>query len=488
MRNQWGVVMGKAWGREAGVAARGEELRRALLLVLVGVGAALIGIGCAGDSGGTAGAGKELTPEQKKQAESFGLDPEKPYAGTELNFLICCNTAPQFASLADLSNKEFTKLTGISVKWGNVPFESYQQKIVAEATTGDGTYDLVSWIDSWGPAIRGSLLPLDDKIQEDNIDMGDFPDAYREAIELGSEEGQVYGMPLRGHPLMFFYRQDVYDDLGLERPETLQEFVEQGDKINQAGEMDPTAMYYGRSGGQNMWLYLSHLWSNGGDIFDEEYRPIFNSPEGVEAMELYVDYLQEYDMTPKASVAWNEQEGNQAFNRGDAATFMGWWWMYGLMTSGESAPEVQENAQFAPMPSWEGKDAVSYAMIWPAGILQSSQNQDAAWEYLKWMTSKEVEKKVAMRDDKPEYANNVVVRESNLRDPEINEKWDGIQEVGADVLEDARTTPMIPEWLEVQDILSRSVNQIAGGADAQKTLDEAANEVEALMEREGYYE
>lgn len=318
--------------------------------------------------------------------------------------------------------------------------------------------------------------------------MNDFPQAYREASTLGSEDETYYGMPMRGHPLMFFYRQDIYNDLGLEPPETFQEFVQQGEQLNQETDINPTAMYYSRLSGQNMWLYLSHLWSNGGDVFDDNYRPIFNSPEGIEAVKLYVDYLQQYEMTPPSSATWAEAEGNQAFNQERAATFMGWWWMYSTMTSDDATKTVRENAAFAPMPAWEGKETVSYAQIWPVGILQDSKNQEAAWEYLKWMTSKETEKKVALREDNPDFENNVVVRYSNLRDEEINEKWGGIQEVGAEVLEDARTTPMIPEWPEIQEVLSTAVNDIAGGADAQKRMDKAAEQVEKIMEREGYYE
>ena len=49
---------------------------------------------------------------------TFGLDADKPYDGTQLKFLICCSTAPQFASAAVKGAAEFTAMTGISVSWG----------------------------------------------------------------------------------------------------------------------------------------------------------------------------------------------------------------------------------------------------------------------------------------------------------------------------------------------------------------------------------
>ena len=252
--------------------------------------------------------------------------------------------------------------------------------------------------------------------------------------------------------------------------------------------ISPTAMYYGRNAGQNMWNYLSHLWSNGGDVFDENYRPIFNNQAGVEAAEQYVSYRTESEITPPSATTWAEAEANQEFYQARAATFMGWWWMYSIMTGEEATETVRNNVGFAPMPAFEGKEPVSYAQVWNTGILNSSRNQDAAWEYLKWMTSASTEKEVLMRTDPPDFNTIVGVHLSNLQDPEVNKQDNGLQETGAEILKDARTTPMISEWPEVSDVLSTAVNDMAGGADVQNTLDDAANEVEGIMERRGYYD
>lgn len=458
----------------------GLWLRWAVLVVLVAVV-----VGCAADDEGPANADEPLTQEQREQAEALGLDPEKPYAGTELNFLICCHDAPQFADLQELSDSEFTKLTGISVKWGEVPFGSFQQRVVTEATTGGGAYDIVAWVDSWGPSIRSSLVPLDEKIEQDNIDMGDFPPAYREASTIGSGDGTYYGMPLRGHAFTYFYREDVYNDLGLQPARTWDEFVEQGDTIKQETELYPTSMYYSRTAGQNVFMWLDMLWGNGSDVFDEDYRPIFNDAEGVEATELYVDFLRQYEMTPPASVSWDETEGQQGLGQGRAATFMGWSWIYSLLTGPDASKNVRDNVAFATPPVWEGKKPVSYGYLWPTGILESSQNQDAAWEYLKWMTSAETEKQTLTGPQPRDIAS---VHMSNFRDPEVNELSNGLHENLAEVLKDSRTTPMIEEWPEVQEILSTALSEMAGGADVERTLDETATQVERVMEREGYYD
>lgn len=423
---------------------------------------------------------------QERDAAFYGLEEGKPYDGTELNFLICCETAPQFAALAQRTNEEFTELTGISVTWGGGPFASFKDKLVVEATSGSGNFDIAAWVDAWGPEIEPFLVPLNDRIEEAGIDMGDFPGAFREASTLGTGD-TFYGIPLRGHPFILMYRQDVFDELELEVPTTWQEVKEVGDVIRNETDLEPIAMYYGINAGQNLFNWLSMLWGSGGDVFDADMRPIFNNETGVEATELYVSFLEDGYTAPGA-VAWNEQEANQEIVQGRAAMFTGWWWMWSRLQNPESAAaEVIEGSAFAPAPGWEGGDAATYGHIWPAGILQDSRNQDAAWEYLKWLTHPETSLAVVLDKSDPATSTNVAVRSSILSNSEVNETSGGLQQVAADILADSRTQPLIPEWLEVQSVLEIAINEIAGGSDIQATLDDAAAEVEDIMSAAGYY-
>ena len=51
------------------------------------------------------------------------------------------------------------------------------------------------------------------------------------------------------------------------------------------------------------------------------------------------------------------------------------------------------------------------------------------------------------------------------------------------------TKPALPEWPEIVAILEVTINDMAAnGVDVQATLDEAAEDVRAVMERNGYYD
>ena len=413
----------------------------------------------------------------------FGLKPGKPYAGTKLQYLSCCNTAGQFVGLIKRS-QEFTEMTGIEVQWGTTPFGAFKEKLVTELSSPNTPYDLVMWVDSWGHGLKDRLEPLDGRMAEARIDPKDFPNAY---IEASSKDGKIYGIPLRGHAQILFYRKDALEKAGVAVPKTWQDIVKAAPAVREKSGLDPISMYYKANSGQNLFNWLSMVWGNNSDVFDKSWKPIFNNPAGLEATNAYIDILKQ-GYTAKGSTAWGEADGLLEMVQGRSAMFVGWWWMYTNLTSPSLAkPEVIANLGFVPAPGWAGKSQASYGYIWPTGIPKASKNKEAAWEYLKWMTNAETEKLVAVDKGDAKALNNVVVRLSSMKDADVNKANGGIPAIGSDVLNLARTEPVIPEWNEIESLLEVAISEMATGKDVKTTLDKASVDVEAVMKRAGYY-
>ena len=418
---------------------------------------------------------------------TFGLDASKPYDGTELKFLICCSTAPQFASAAAKGAAEFTAMTGISVSWGDLPFGSFQEQLYLEATNPNTEFDIVAFVDAWGTNIYDFLHPLNDFVVDAGIDWDDYGPAYQQASTGNSDT--IYGLPFRGHPLLLHYRADVLAELGMDPPANWQDVSAIGQAIADSGmDIAPIAMYYGLNVDQNLFNWYSHLWGAGTDIFDENWEPLFNNEAGLAATQQYISYVRD-GHSPEASIAWNEQEANQELVQGRAAMFIGWWWMASRMTNSD-VPEVAENAAFAPAPGWEGGDVASYGYLWPVGILDQSDDRDAALEYLKWLTHPITERRIVLDAEDPALDTNVAVRLSVLADEEVNAVHNGLQGVASAVLANARTIPLIPEYTEIVPYLAEMINELAtdAGADVQAVLDRGAEDVRFVMEGAGYYD
>lgn len=421
---------------------------------------------------------------------AYGLKAGKPYNGTKLRFLICCLGAGQFAQLSKLTGEgsEFQQLTGISAQWEDSPYGGLQEKILIEATTGT-TYDAVAWVDAWGEAFKQYMLPLNDRIKADNINLKDYPSAYLQAAS--DKDGNIVGMPFRGHPLVMFYRKDVFNALKLPVPKTWQELIRTAGIIQQKKPgMTGVSMMYGATAGQNLFNWTSMLWGNGGDILDGNNRPIFNNARGVKATQTYIDVLRKYKVTSPASTTYGEPESSTEILQGRAAMWVGWWWYWARFSDPKAtAAEVLGNVGFAPAPGWAGADKApkTYALVWPAGIFKNSKNPDAAWEFIKYISNTEIQKKVASNRSDLSVADNTIVTFSGMRDAKVNAANAGIPAVGAEVLKTARTLPRVKTWAEIQSVLEVGINQMSTGAEVKATLDRMAKDVDEIQKRAGYY-
>jgi multiple sugar transport system substrate-binding protein len=228
-----------------------------------------------------AGVGGALTPWALAQSAA-NLKPGKPYAGTEVNLLTV--VAPQFRA-HEARLPEFEALTGIKVKYQYVPFASTREKLTAELVGQSSQYDVLSTMDVWGPSLYNLFEPINDRLSEKKIEMeARYPHAHLRAARDGNGNGRnVLGFPIRGHVQLLFYRKDVFNQLGLKPPTTWDEMVETGKTIGSKTDLSGVAMYYGKTGGQNLMIWFNYLWGMGGDLLDAKGQPAFNSPAGVAA-------------------------------------------------------------------------------------------------------------------------------------------------------------------------------------------------------------
>lgn len=428
----------------------------------------------------------EVAAEKELEYIDYNLLAGKPFDGETIKILSTAGTVPQFLAIKNMT-AEFTELTGINVVWDYVAWDAFQQTFMTEATAGAGTYDQLVWIDAWGAGAQNYLLPLDEYIARDNIDMSDYPEGFLQTVKIGTDN--IYGMPHRGNGLILFYNKAIFDELGLQPPATWDDFVTVSKAVEDAKGFKGTALPYTISNGQNLMVWYGMLWGKGGDIFNENWEPIFNNPEGVEATQDYIDFLLKDKIIPEGAVTWTEGETVTELLQGRSAMNVTWSWRYESMTDPTQAVEgVLGNIAMAPAPVYPGqKESVNYATNFAVSISKDSKHKDAAWEYMKFMNNAEVEKRLVMDKSSPETSTVVTMHSSNLLDPDINALHDDLQKVTYEVLKTSRALPITPMWLQVQGVLEVAMNKMASGEPVQASLDSAAEEVKGIMERAGYY-
>lgn len=453
----------------------GRRRRRSSIMIALSLAATMLAGACGGG----------FEPEDLESSirsgpvDDLGLVQGKPHEGTHIRLLICCNTTAQFMALRERTRTEFTPRTGITVEWANIPYDSYLQKIVAESAIGGGTYDLVAWPDAYGASAKIGLQRLDGALNKAGRSITDYPPPFQQAAAAG-EEGSVYGLPFRGFSYNLFYRKDRYAELGLQPPETWDEYSAQLAELKRTGARHPMAGQYGRGSGQNLYTWLSMLWSNGADVFDAKGAPAFTSPEAVEATEKYISLIRD-GYSPPESANWNETDATQSFEQNAADTVLTWSWQIDDFTDPEkTSPEVANNLGVASLPGWAGKPTITYGYTWLMGILNTSKKQGPAWEYLKWLSHPSVERAIALDKSDPAAATSVVVHTENMLDEQVNDANFGMPRLQESSLRNGRTIPMTIDWPQIQDELEVAINKMAHGAEVRATLNEAAANIRAL--------
>lgn len=406
------------------------------------------------------------------------LLPGKPFEGTTLNILSV--VTPQFDGLM-LRDGEFTELTGIETEWTFIPFVSLQEKIAAEGLAGVGTYDVVNYLDSWGPSNSHWLLTIDDLMDRDGISMDRYPEAFARSAQF---EGQTYGFPLRAHPQLLFYRKDLIPN----PPTTWDEVVEIGKQLKESHpEIAPLALYYNNDGNrQNLFIWLNFIWAAGGDIFNDDWTAAWTSEEALQATEDYIALHTVQEVTNPNSLAFVEQDARQSFQQGNSAMIPVWWWAYSGFYNPDASTLTKDQVAFTGMPAYNGRTK-TYAISMPFSISTYSKNQGAAWEFLKWLSNPEMDRANAIEREVAgkSIVNNVVTHISSLQDPDVNAANDGIQSAAWESLRESDIMPQIPEWPEVGDILSSAIARAAAGGNVRELMIEAAEQSDRILRRAG---
>ena len=413
----------------------------------------------------------------------YGLKDGKPYAGTTLNILSV--VTPQFEGLM-LRDGEFTELTGIETEWTFIPFTSLQEKVASVGVAADGSFDVVNYLDSWGPPNSHWLVPIDDMMAEDGISMDRYPAAFAKSAQF---EGKTIGFPLRAHAQLMFYRKDVLAEIGMEPPRTWDDVVAVADAIRAKGlGIEPLALYFHNDGNrQNLFIWLNFLWAAGADVFDGNHCPIWASEEGLAATEDYIALHTVRKATNASSISFVEQDARQSFQQGKSALIPVWWWAYSPFINPKASVLEKEQVGFVGMPAYRGR-TVTYAISMPFSISKYSKNQGAAWEFMKWLSNPALEKKNATEREVAGKAiiNNVVTHAANLQDADVNAANDMIQQAAWESLKESDIMPQIAEWPEIGDILSAAITRAAAGGDTRELMTEAAAQAEKTLKRAGY--
>jgi multiple sugar transport system substrate-binding protein len=295
---------------------------------------------------------------------------------------------------------EFNKrYPNIKVTIDGVPYVELLAKTLLDATGPSPTYDILIADDPWVPQLAavGALLDLrSDEVKGWTAEGFDWDDFNASPLAAGEWDGVQYGVPLRSNMLMMFYNKALYEKAGVPLPTpklTWDEFIAQAPKLvqdtNSDGKVDAWAIdtYFVREPlTPTIWQTIMN--SNGGSLLDESGKPAFNNEIGAAALETHKKLL---EYAPTGAISHGFSESMQAFRQGIVANLINWGSVYkGSAVDAATTTLTPEQVGIQVLPAGSTGPG-SHRGIWSGAVSAKSENKEAAWAVIQWLSSKEGE-------------------------------------------------------------------------------------------------
>ncbi len=299
---------------------------------------------------------------------------------------------------------------------------------------------------------------------------------FEGTLEPLIKDGSLYGLPQDVAVLVLFYRTDMFEAAGLAGPPTTwDELVSYAEALTEDTNNDGQPDIYGIGlfGGWGAFEFYPWFWQAGGEMLKEEdgkILPAFNSPEGVAALQFWVDLVKKYQVMPDGLATAGEDDVKGPFMAGQMAMFTSGPW---TVASLKEATDIEGKWSIAPLP--EGKEAASVLGGMDLILLQQSEQKEEAARFLNFWMQDEIQL------DWAKSLSLLPVKKSLYADPFF--QTDPLMQAFAATLEVARSRPTIPQAGEVDDLFGQAIQAALSGAKSpQEALDEAAQQAAEILE------
>lgn len=280
-----------------------------------------------------------------------------------------------------------------NIKVEDVPHENdpYKTKLATAMASGEEPDIFITWGGGWLKSFidEGKVLDIDAKVKE-------IADQYYEgALSLFEVDGKVYGLPYAVGPSPVYYNKQIYKELGLEVPKTLEEFEKNCEVLKEKGYIPISLANSSQWPGALIFIWLS-LRQGGADTFLNAYNRTnngtFEDESFIKAGQIIQDWVKKGYFN----------EGFNAMNYDTGAARM-------LLYSGQAVHMVQTNGFLSVCKSEDeefyneklgifnfpaidgGKGTTAEILGGGNGysIAASTKHPDEAFELIKALTDKE---------------------------------------------------------------------------------------------------
>ncbi|MFH1971471.1 MAG: extracellular solute-binding protein [Patescibacteria group bacterium] len=268
---------------------------------------------------------------------------------------------------------------GVNIKYVRQSHQDYRERLVS-AMTKDSAPDIFRFHNSWVPMLKKQL----DYLPASVMSASEFAQTfYPVAIsDLTSETG-IVGIPLGYDAISLFINEDIFSAAGKTPPKTWDELRSTARELtvkDENGTITQAGVALGRVENVDHWQEILALMmlQNGVNL---------SNPTG----KLAEDALTFFTIYSSVDGVWDQTlpPSTTAFAAGKLAMYFApSWRVFEIL---QQNPNLKIRAISTPqLPKSSSSDlGLSYASYWSEGIWAKSANKSVAWDFLKFLSTKE---------------------------------------------------------------------------------------------------
>lgn len=363
----------------------------------------------------------------------------------------------------------------IRVRLIEMPESSTQQhnSYVTYLSSRDPSIDIysidITWPSEFGAA--GWLLPLDTFFVEEELDH--FLPGPVEGCRWG---GNLFAVPWFTDAGILYYRKDLLERENLSPPKTWKELTERAERLQARhglyGFVFQAQQYEGL-----ICNFLEYLWANHGRVLDEDGTLLIDSPESVQALTFMRDLIHRLRVAPEGVTIHKEEDSRQIFTEGRAAFMRNWPYAWALAQSEEKGSKVAGKVGICPLPHPQNGVPAACLGGWNLAVSRFSEHPSEAVQFIKFLTSYEVQKEFAVEGGR------LPTRKRLYEDEEVLGECPHYRDL-YEAFISARPRPVTPYYSKLSDILQIEIHQaLIGTKIPHEALRSAKTKIEEFLSK-----
>jgi len=369
---------------------------------------------------------------------------------------------------------DFEAETGIKANIDVIGQDVFENRITLSFTGGTGDIDVVHapviQVQRWVAAnwLKPITAEVNGMAVKDDIMAGPL-DAY-------FINGEQYAVPFMAATGLMTYRKDVLDAAGVAVPQTWQEMLDIAPKVTN-DEHSAIALRAVPGQGFNMFIFPMIMRAYGGKFFEDytggDLTPAINSPETLEALNVYIKLINDY--APQGAGNFNFAEVNAAAQNGQVVfTVEGTGVVTQIVDPAKS--KFADVTGIALPPGGPAGRSPAIA-VHGLGIPASAKNVEASAKFIEWAVSPETMTKIALAEPFSNFTTGSVAE-----NPDVIAKYNDVHpdflRVQAEALNLAigHYRPLLPDWPALGSAIGENINAAVNGLMSPEDALEAAEQ------------